>query len=141
VAEGPPGRRPEILGYGDDEELAHLLAVVLRNLVEGERVPLDEIVVLTPSGSHKSRLRARERVNGFALSDRVEDGKVLTASVQTFSGLERPVVILAELDEKHVEDVGRYLYVGGSRARNHLIVLAAEPVARRLRQLTGVTRP
>jgi hypothetical protein len=71
----------------------------------------------------------------------VEDGKVLTASVQTFSGLERPVVILAELDEKHVEDVGRYLYVGGSRARNHLIVLAAEPVARRLRQLTGVTRP
>jgi AAA domain len=140
-AKGPPGRRPEILGYGDDEELAHLLAVVLRNLVEGERVPLDEIVVLTPSGSHKSRLRARERVNGFALSDRVEDGKVLTASVQAFSGLERPVVILAELDEKHVEDVGRYLYVGGSRARNHLIVLAAEPVARRLRQLTGVTRP
>jgi ATP-dependent exoDNAse (exonuclease V) beta subunit len=51
------------------------------------------------------------------------------------------VVILAELDDKPREDLARYLYVGGSRARNHLIVLAAEPVARELRQLAGVTGP
>jgi hypothetical protein len=141
TAQGPPGRPPEILGYQDDSELAHLLAVVLRNLAEGEHVPLDEIVVLTPSDRDTSRLLGRERVNGFALSDRVEDGKVLTASVDAFEGLERPVVILAELGDEHLEDIDRYLYVGGSRARSHLIVLAAEPVARRLRRLTGVTRP
>jgi hypothetical protein len=33
------------------------------------------------------------------------------------------------------------MYVGGSRARNHLIVLASEPAARKLRELTGITAP
>jgi hypothetical protein len=141
TAKGPPGRPPEILGYRDDEDLAHLLGVVLRNLVDGERVPLEDIVVLTPSGKEKSRLRARASVDGFRLSDRVEPGTVLTASVHGFKGLERPVVILAELGDKHVDDLAPYVYVGGSRARNHLIVLAAEETAKRLRALTGVTGP
>jgi hypothetical protein len=141
LGKGPPGRPPEILGYRHDDDLAHLLAVVLHNLVEGEHVPLEDIVVLTPSGKDKSRLRARERVDGFRLSDTVRPGTVLTASVHGFKGLERPVVILAELGDKHEEDLAPYVYVGGSRARNHLIVLAAEPTARRLRELTGVTGP
>jgi hypothetical protein len=58
--------------------------------------------------------------------------------VHGFKGLERPVVILAEIGERHRQDLAKYLYVGGSRARNHLIVLAAEPVARELRHLAGV---
>ena len=58
-----------------------------------------------------------------------------------FKGLERPVVILAELGDKHLEDLRQYLYVGGSRARNHLVVLATESVARELRTITGVTGP
>jgi hypothetical protein len=140
-AKGPEGRPVEILGYSDDEELARLLAIVLHNLVEGEQVPLEDIVVLTPAGKAKSPLRARGSVDGFRLSDDVEPGTVLTSSVHAFKGLERPVVILAELGSKHAEDVGRYLYVGGSRARDHLIVLAAEPVARELRRLAGVTGP
>ncbi len=137
TARGPEGRPPEILGYRGDEDLARVLAVVLRNLVETERVPLEDIVVLTPSGKPKSRLRARERVDGFRLSDHVEPGTVLAESVHGFKVLERPVVILAELDDKHREDLARYLYVGGSRARNELIVLAAEPVARELRELAA----
>lgn len=141
VAKGPAGRPVEILGYRDDDELASLLAIVLRNLVEGEQVPLQDIVVLTPSGRSRSRLRSRGSVDGFRLSDEAEEGAVLTASVHGFKGLERPVVILAELGDKHAEDLATYLYVGGSRARNHLIVLAAEPVARKLRELSGVTGP
>ncbi|HEX9124744.1 MAG TPA: ATP-binding domain-containing protein, partial [Actinomycetota bacterium] len=141
ASKGPEGRAPEILGYRDAEELAHLLAVVLHNLVDQEHVPLDDIVVLTPSGKAKSELRARERVNGFRLSDSVEPGTVLTESIHRFKGLERPVVILAELGDKHQEDLSQYLYIGGSRAKNQLIVLAAEPVARDLRRLTGVSGP
>jgi len=141
IARGPDGDPVQILGYEDDEELTRLLAVVLRNLVEQEQVPLEDIVVLTPSGSGKSRLRASGSVDGFRLSETLEPGTVLATSIHAFKGLERPVVILAELGDKHLEDLDRYLYVGGSRARNHLIVLAAEPVARRLRTLTGVTGP
>lgn len=138
---GPEGRPPQILGYEDDEGLARLLAVVLRNLVEGERVPLEDIVVLTPSGTAKSRLRSRGSVDGFRLSERPEPGAVLATSVHGFKGLEREVVILAELGDKHVEDLPRYLYVGASRARNELIVLAHEGVAGELRRLAGVTGP
>ena len=138
---GPEGRPPQILGYEDDEGLARLLATVLRNLVEEEQLRLDDIVVLTPSGKSKSRLRARERIDGFRLSERLEPDAVLARSIHGFKGLERKVVILAELGDKHQEELGRYLYVGASRATNELIVLAYEPVARELRKLAGVTGP
>jgi len=140
-SKGPAGRPPQILGYRDDEDLAHLLAVVLGDLVREEKVSLGDIVVLTPAGKAKSRLRNRGTVDGFRLSDEPEPGAVLATSVHGFKGLERPVVILAELDDKPREDLARYLYVGASRARNHLVVLAAEPVARELRRLAGVTGP
>lgn len=141
IARGPSGGPVEILGYEDDEDLAHLVAVVLANLVEAEGLPLEDIAVLTPSGTEKSRLRSRGSVDGFRLSESVEPGTVLATSIHAFKGLERPVVILAELGDKHLEDLRQYLYVGGSRARNHLIVLATEPVAKELRRLTGVTGP
>jgi hypothetical protein len=138
---GPEGRPPQILGYEDVEGLVRLLAIVLRNLVETEQVQLDDIVVLTPSGAAKSRLRARERIDGFRLSGRPEPGAVLATSIHGFKGLEREVVILAELGDKHLEDLRRYLYVGASRATHELVILALEPVARELRKLAGVTGP
>ena len=141
VARGPEGDPVQILGYDDDEGLARLLAVVLANLVEEEHVPLEDIVVLTPSGTEKSRLRSRGTIDGYRLSESVEPGTILATSVHAFKGLERPVVILAELGDKHLQDLRQYLYVGGSRARNHLVVLATEPVARELRTITGVTGP
>ena len=136
---GPAGRPVEVLGYRDEEDLAHLLGLVLKNL-EGERVPLDDIVVLTPARASKSALRRRGRADGYRLSDEPEPGAVLTSTIHAFKGLERPVVILAELGERHHEDLASYLYVGASRARSHLIVLAAEPVAKELRVLAGVAR-
>lgn len=141
IARGPEGQPVEILGYAGEDDLEHLLAVVLRNLVQEEHVPLEDIVVLTPSGTGKSRLRRTGAVDGYRLSETVEPGTVLATSVHAFKGLERPVVILAELGDKHLEDLRDYLYVGGSRARNHLVVLAAEPVARELRAITGVSGP
>jgi hypothetical protein len=134
---GPGGRPVEVLGYKDGDDLAHLLALVLKNLQE-EGVPLDDVVVLTPARRAKSALRQRGRVNGYEFSNDPVPGKVLTVTIHGFKGLERPVVILAEIGERHQEDLARYLYVGGSRARNHLIVLAAEPAARKLRQFAGV---
>jgi len=138
LSKGPDGRPVEVLGYRDEEQLARQLGVVLTNLTTEEHVPLDDIVVLTPSGKRKSRLRARERVDGFRLAEWPEEGAVWATSIHAFKGLERSVVILAELGDKHLEDLDRYLYIGGSRARNHLIVLATEPVARELRRRTGV---
>jgi hypothetical protein len=137
---GPAGRPVEILGYHDVDDQAHLLGLVLKNL-ELEGVSLDDVVVLTPSHLAKSKLRQRGSADGYELTDESVPGKVLTRTIRGFEGLERPVVILADIGERHRKDLATYLYVGGSRARNHLIVLAAEPVARELRQLAGVAQP
>ena len=137
---GPAGRPVEVLSYRGEEDLARLMARVIENL-QAEEVPLKDMVVLTPSAPTMSALRRRGRVNGYRLSEHPEAGAVLTSSVHEFQGLERPVVILAGLGDGHEEHLDQYLYVGGSRARNHLIVLATEPVAKRLRALAGVARP
>jgi Nuclease-related domain/AAA domain len=133
IAKGPPGRSVEVLSYSDPDELARLVEIVLINLTEQEQVPLDDIVVLTPSGKEKSGLWARGSVGRFRFSDRPEAGKVLWSSVHAFKGLERQVVILAEVSDKHDEDVGKYLRSGGTRARNHLVVIAAAAVAASIR--------
>jgi hypothetical protein len=139
---GPAGRPVQVLSYRDPDDEAHLLVTVLRNLEE-EGVTLEDVAVLTPAGLARSALRRRTDLNGYRLSERVEPGTVLSSSVHAFKGLERAVIILAELEEGHGDpgDLERYLYVGGSRARNDLIVLAAEPVARRVRMLAGIEGP
>jgi hypothetical protein len=138
IGRGPNGRPIEILSYRDDEDLSRLLVLVLENL-RTEGVPLDDIVLLTPARAAKSSLRRHPRLDGFTLSEEPESGTLLTSTIHGFKGLERPVVILAEIDARHGEDLASYLYVGASRARNHLIVLATEPVSRELRKIAGVT--
>ena len=138
VSRGPLGRPVEVLGYRDDADLTHVLEVVLMNLLGEEGLRPGDVAIITPAGPKRSRLLATERVGRFRLTDRVEEGTVLATSVNAFRGLERPVVILAEVD-KADEHLKRYLYVGASRARNHLIVLATEDVARQIRTLAGVT--
>jgi AAA domain/Nuclease-related domain len=133
IAKGPEGRAVELLDYEDEDGLVHLVDVVLTNLIEQERLALDDVVVLTPAGRDKSVLWRRRTVGRFTLSDTVSEGTVLWSTVHAFKGLERPVVILAELGERHEEDVDRYVRVGCSRATNHLIVIATRGVARAIR--------
>ena len=45
------------------------------------------------------------------------------SSVHTFKGLERRVIIIAELDNTMIYLPEEILYVGCSRARTHLILL------------------
>ena len=58
-------------------------------------------------------------------------GTILCDSIRRFKGLDREVVILAELDPDD-QRLGPLLYVGASRAREHLVVIAPPELARRL---------
>jgi hypothetical protein len=49
--------------------------------------------------------------------------QIQVSSVHTFKGLERRVIILAELDDSMGYSPDEILYVGCSRARTHLILL------------------
>jgi UvrD-like helicase C-terminal domain len=104
-------------------------------------VRVEDIVVLTPSRQDKSTLRQRGVAGRFRLSDDPGPGEVLAATVHSFKGMESQVVVLAEIGDRHLENLGQYLYVGGSRARTHLIVLAKEPVDRTIREMTGAAGP
>ena len=57
---------------------------------------------------------------------------ILFDSIRRFKGLERPVIVLVELrpDDKRLD---RLLYIGASRARQHLVVIALAGVLERLR--------
>jgi superfamily I DNA/RNA helicase len=68
-------------------------------------------------------------------ADQVSDqppGTILCESIYRFKGLERDVVVLAEIrpDDERLE---RLMYVGATRARHHLVVIAPPGLADRLR--------
>jgi superfamily I DNA/RNA helicase len=69
-------------------------------------------------------------------ADQVEsqpDDVILCDSIRRFKGLERPVVILVELSADHPK-LNALLYVGMSRARQHLVQVVPTDAAERLRE-------
>jgi UvrD-like helicase C-terminal domain len=69
-------------------------------------------------------------------ADQVEpqpDDVILCDSIRRFKGLERPVVILVELSADDPK-LNPLLYVGISRARQHLVLVVPTDVAERLRE-------
>jgi hypothetical protein len=136
-ANGPP---VEVIAYREPWELPRLLVIVLKNLGD-QGVPLKDVVLLAPDTAGVSHLARAGELNGFKLSGEPAPGTLLTSTIQSFTGLERQVVILTGIGPGTDDELAKVLYVGGSRARNHLIVLAEEPVAREIRLLAGISKP
>ena len=138
AAKGPRGLPVEVLDYDDEDELVRLVDVVITNLLEEEQLTPDDVVVLTPGGASKSRLWARRDLGRNRLSDHPEEGAVLWSTVHSFKGLERPVVILAEIEDRGVDEIAPYLRVGGTRAQHQLIVVAEHEAARVIRKRASI---
>jgi superfamily I DNA/RNA helicase len=85
-------------------------------------------VVLTPRTRERSHLWHIGPVGNFQLTDQwsAGSGEVFCSTVHSFKGLESPVVILAEIEPYGSLDLETVLYVGCSRACNHLVVLASD---------------
>jgi hypothetical protein len=137
-AKGPSGIPVEVLDYADEEELVRLVDVVITNLLEEEELTVDDIVVLTPGGASKSRLWVRRELGRNHLTDHPEEGAVLWSTVHAFKGLERPAVILAEIEDRGIEEIAPYLRVGGTRAQHQLIVVAERDAARAIRRRASI---
>jgi len=135
---GPQGRPVEYLAYEGEKQLRKRLSVVLNRLVAGEGVPARDIVVLTPRSVSRSTLLGSDLASGFRLVEGPPAGprEVEFRSIYRFKGLERPVVVLVDLDERFELQQDRWpelCYVAFSRARSHLICLGRESVLARLR--------
>ena len=129
-ARGPLGRPVAVIPYPASQGLQITLQEVLRILSVDQQVPTGEIVVLTSRLRTKRRLLDSRVGNGLRLTDAwpTPRGQVYCTTVYDFKGLERAVVILAGISRwpSEWDEMVRLLYVGCSRARNHLIVLLDE---------------
>lgn len=122
---GPAGRPPEVIPYVDAAGMERELKKVLHRLVVDEHISAQDIALLTPRGPERSELKAGTKLGVFTLTKSAEpEGlQIQVSSIHSFKGLERRVIILAELDNAIAFTPEEILYIGCSRARTHLILL------------------
>lgn len=125
---GPEGRPVEFIEATDDHTVEREVSRLLHRLVREESLRPDDIAVLTGKSRDSSPLGKGDAIGAFQLccSRTQEAGKVIFDSIRRFKGLERPVVILVELED--VLDQEDLLYVGITRANAHLVVVGSEEV-------------
>jgi len=149
------GRPPELITAEGDDQTIEALRKVLHRMVENEGVAPGSIAVLTGLGlEHSAVWRQRRYGNqvlwngavddagrslGLAADDVPEPPKdvILCESIRRFKGLERPVIVLLEVPRDDPDRLDRLLYIGASRARQHLIVIVPLAVVRRLTTLSS----
>ena len=147
------GRRPELIEADGPEATAKALRSVLHRLRVDEGVKPWDIAGLTGARLEDSAIwhvpgrqfgnevlgnpavDDKGRSLGLAAQDVPElaDDVILCDTIRRFKGLERPVIILVELSMKEAKMLDKLLYVGGSRARQHLVVIGPPEVLNRLR--------
>lgn len=142
------GRSVELIEAAPGAETIEALRRVLHRLRVDEKVAPWQIAVLTGARMEESLVwRQRTFGNEVLWNGQIDDaGKslglaaslvpeaptdaIICDTIRRFKGLERPVIILVELkpDDAKLE---RLLYVGASRATQHLIVIAPTAETRR----------
>ena len=124
IARGPQAFDVEYVLVGDEEEVFEIADDQIANLADIEKWELKEIALLTTKHRHdEHKNRADLDRMGHWDSLWTEDS-VFYCSVSGFKGLERSVVVLAVDGFHDGVDPKDVLYVGMSRARDKLIVVA-----------------
>ena len=135
LAQGPVGRPVEVHSYSSIHDLKRLLRQLFHRLVVEEDVLPEDIVVLTPKGRQRSDLWRLGMVGSYVLTDQWSggSGEIFCSTVHSFKGLESPIVILAEIEPDVARELETILYVGCSRACNHLVVLVTTDLSEDVR--------
>jgi len=133
TCKGPLGREIEQINVAPTAQAERkALLTLLQQLTQVEHIPLDDIVLLSPVSKDRSHFPDGFRLGAFRLNWQLEGPPLRNAldccSIFSFKGLERAVVILAELDKiQHTAEREQLIYVAFSRAKQHLIVLGNLP--------------
>jgi superfamily I DNA/RNA helicase len=132
-AKGPEGREVECVCAETQAGVVHEVSRILHRLVREEGVPARDVAVLHGSSTN-GPLKRGDRLGSFwtTTDQEAEPEKVLLDSVRRFKGLERPVVVFTGIDHLPPDEENALLYVGLSRARVHLAVVAAAARLERL---------
>ena len=121
-ARGPDGPPARLVRSTDDQAVHDADLVVAQLIAEG--YPVESIAVLTTYRRHPTHDRLVRGGGAAAYWRRFASDEVFYTTVQSFKGLERPVVVLA-VNGFNFDAVEReILHVGMSRARSMLVVVA-----------------
>ena len=145
------GRPPEVVEADGEAATLEALRKVLHRLRVEEEVPPWDIAVLTGARLDSSVVWRTRRFGNEVLGNPAVDDAgqnlglaahdvpelpvdvILCDTIRRFKGLERPVIVLVELTEDDPARLRRLLYVGASRARQHLVCIGSPAVLEALR--------
>ena len=128
VTEGPT---PEIHRYSKTTDIPAILKGLLDELTRKQKIPPDDIVILSPYRYDNERLGIRDFIesnSNFLSLNAVSGvhGKIRVCTIQSFKGLEADVVILCGIEGHLPACKPANLYVGATRARSLLHVIQKE---------------
>jgi hypothetical protein len=144
ICNGPEGRLPELHTYRDSPEMLKSIQSILNKLINEEHVPTEDVVILTPHSQERSMLMDGTKLGNFFLSTNPSQrrNEIQVTTIHRFKGLERKVVILAEVDNKFMYNPEVLMYVGSSRARTHLLFFVEQSAPKGIRaQIEAACKP
>jgi hypothetical protein len=125
ICVGPEGEAPRAVYYeaGANERLG--VEALIEDLVCEQKVSPGNIALLTRRSRERGAWVNPPRNPRWSATWDLKEAadKVLCSTVHGFKGLERPVVIVCELQGVDPDEETELLYVAFSRARSHLIVV------------------
>ena len=137
MAQGPEGETIDVRFFADADAERTLLNDILTALRDDERIPANHITILTRYTPERLRL-VNKTIGGFVVNDPARPNQVLCCTIQSYKGLESPIIILTGLGELTGEQEQSYIdtlfYVGCSRASSHLIVLLPKTASAKVRR-------
>jgi superfamily I DNA and RNA helicase len=126
-AGGVSGPAPMFVPTDEHPDEAAAVGFAIETLVS-QGVPHDWIAVLCPRSKANSRWQP-ETTHWASFrptwSLEARDGRITCSTIYSFKGLERPAIIVTELDQLPVDPVRRQrlLYTACSRAKTHLVIV------------------
>lgn len=116
--------------WSTPEHLVKYLDDEVEGLVKRDKLRIEDIVVLSPNQLKNSPLSEVGRLGGFPIADitqrdmEIAYPSVRFSTIHAFKGMESPVVILVYDQKRDDERLKSLLYVGMSRAKSLLILMA-----------------
>lgn len=130
---GPAGKPVEVVQAPSRDKVESEVSRVLHRLLREERIPADQVAILTGTSLEKTVIARHGRIGAFSTThdQDADPEKVLLETIHRFKGLERPVVVLADIEGLLDAEATELLYVGLTRARGHLVIVATSPTLQR----------
>lgn len=127
---GPDGRDIVLKPAVGNLELQKTLRSTLHELIDEKGATPSQIMVLTPRNQEHSLWDEGALLGNYKLTwnlSALGNSTIRVSTIHSFKGLESPIVILTELDNAFAETQDQLVYIGVSRARNHLVIIGTLP--------------